>query len=457
MTEKTVSKYLLNLEKHFTSDNSVLVKATKIFHDLDQLEYDLNLLEAEDTTASRSSWWPIVSLIGGNSTAKSKFINNYLGTEQLAATGIQTSAHKFTVLLHNNQPNAVTLPGTALDVDHRYPFYQISQKIEQRQKGEGVRINAHLELKTLHSDRLKGKLFVDAPNMGASQLNPIDSLLTAHIIEHSDLVLVFTDVFDTLTPLVNELIQLIIAHQDTNKFVFVVEQAAGFTTPANSQDLIAAAQRRLFDLGINEGQFIGFSSQATVADFAEIEQRMENVGHDRTYRILNTLEKSIHDLEEVAVAEVRKDLIVWKDRCNMSTSIILGFIIFLAILMEINMGLLDILLDPIIGSISIVVLVIVMVPLHLLISRLQARLIISRLAVRQKQLNIAENLANFFEKNLTIGRMLLPVTEPAGWNKKTKNRMAQLLDRTKDLVQSLNDDFGSYDEQSLKDYLDSIK
>jgi hypothetical protein len=68
-----------------------------------------------------------------------------------------------------------------------------------------------------------------------------------------------------------------------------------------------------------------------------------------------------------------------------------------------------------------------------------------------------ENLANLFEKNLTIGRMILPVSEPVGWNKKTKARLAQLLEKTKQLVQSLNDDFGSYDEQSLKDYLDSIQ
>jgi phage-related tail protein len=53
--------------------------------------------------------------------------------------------------------------------------------------------------------------------------------------------------------------------------------------------------------------------------------------------------------------------------------------------------------------------------------------------------------------------MLLPVTEPVGWNKKTRTRLAKLLDEIKELVQSLNDDFGSYDEQSLKDYLDSIK
>jgi hypothetical protein len=92
-----------------------------------------------------------------------------------------------------------------------------------------------------------------------------------------------------------------------------------------------------------------------------------------------------------------------------------------------------------------------------MISRVQAKFIVTKLTTRQKQLGLTENLANLFEKNLTIGRMLLPVNEPAGWNKKNKARLAQLLEKAKDLVQSLNDDFGSYDEQSLKEYLDSIK
>ena len=448
MTDKTISKYLLNLEKHFTNDAPVLLKATKVFHELDQLEFDLGLLEAEETTAARSSWWPIVTLVGGNATAKAKFINNYLGTEQTA--GIQTAGHKFTVLLNNNQPNSVTLPGTALDVDHRYPFYQISQKIEQTQKGEGARINAYLELKTVHNDHLKGKLMIDAPNMSSAQLNPIDLLLTDHSIENSDLVLVFTDVFETITPLVNELILQIIDQQDSNKFVFIVDQVIG----ANSNDLVAATQRKLFDLGINTGQFISLSSSQP--DFTEIEQRMANVVHDRSYRVLSGLEKSIHDLEDVVIAEVRKDIAVWKERSTMSSLIVLGFITFLAILFEIQFGLLEFLLDPIIGPAILIVLVGFMVPLHLMISKLQAKFIITRLAKRQKQLRLTENLANLFEKNLTIGRMLLPIGEPVGWNKKTKARLANILEETKQLVQSLNDDFGSYDEQSLKEYLDSI-
>jgi hypothetical protein len=291
--------------------------------------------------------------------------------------------------------------------------------------------------------------------MSASQLNPVDSLLTKHIIEHSDLVLVFTDVFDTMTPLVNELIQQIEIHQDTNKFVFVIDQPAPFATPASNHDLIAATQRKLSNLGINAGQFIALSSQQT--DFTDINQRMDNVAHDRSYRVLSYLEKSIHDLQDVVISEVRKELLVWKERSNMTTLIILGFIASLAVLLEVEMGLLDFLLDPIIGPIIMISLIAVMLPLHLMISRLQAKFIITRLTARQKELGLMENLANLFEKNLTIGRMILPVSEPVGWNKKTKARLVQLLEKTKQLVQSLNDDFGSYDEQSLKDYLDSIK
>ena len=93
-----------------------------------------------------------------------------------------------------------------------------------------------------------------------------------------------------------------------------------------------------------------------------------------------------------------------------------------------------------------------MVPIHLLISKLQAKLIVSKLNERQKELHLMENLANLFEKNITFSRMLMPISEPAGWNKKIKTRLMQLTEKTKELVQSLNDNFGSYEEQFHTDY-----
>ena len=461
MTEKTASKYLINLEKHFANDNPVLLKSAKVFHDLDQIEYDLGLIEMDETTACKNSWWPIISLIGGNSTAKSRFINSYLGAQQLPS-GIQASSHKFTVLLHNSQTNSTTLPGTALDVDPRYPFYQISRKIEQLQKGEGNRINSYLELKTINSERLKGKLFIDAPNISAVPTNPINSMLTKHIVETSDLVLVFTDVFESASPMIEELIQHISIHQDSNKFVYLIDEPLAALNPSKTNEIITSWQRKLTTMGLHTGQFIIVPNQQnsinplSKVDFSEIDQRMANVAYDRSYRVLDSLEKNIREVENVIIPEVRKGIILWKERVNISSLIVLCFIATLAIFAEIQIGILEFLIDPIIGPILIVIVVAIMVPIHLLISKLQAKLIINKLNEKQKELHLMENLANLFEMNITFTRMLLPITEPAGWNKKIKARLMQLTDKTKELVQSLNDNFGSYNEQIHTDYKEQI-
>ena len=452
MTEKTASKFLVNLEKHFANDNPVLLESAKVFHDLDQIEYDLGLIDIDETTACKNSWWPIISLIGGNSTAKSRFINSYLGAQQLHS-GIQASSHKFTVFLHNSQTNSATLPGTALDVDPRYPFYQISRKIEQLQKGEGDRVNSYLELKTIHSDHLKGKLFIDAPNMTAEPTNPVNSLLTKHIIENADLVFVFTDVFESASPMLDELIQHITTHQDSNRFIYLVDEPLAALNPAKASEIIASWQKKLLAMGLNTGQFIILPNQQhsinplNKIDFSEIDERMANVGYDRSYRILDSLEKSIRDIENVVIPEVKKAIVLWKERVNMTNLVVLSLIAVLAVLAEIQIGILEFLIDPIIGPTVLVILLALMVPVHLLISKLHAKLIVNKLNERQKELHLMENLANLFESNLTFTRMLLPIIEPAGWNKKIKARLTQLTAKTKELVQSLNDNFGSYDEQ----------
>lgn len=460
MTEKTASKYLLNLEKHFAADNPVLLKAAKVFQELDQIEYDLGLIEMDETTASKNSWWPIISLIGGNSTAKSRFINNYLASDNLFS-GIQSSSHKFTVLLHNNQSNPATLPGTALDVDHRFPFYQISRKIEQRQEGEGERINSYLELKTLNSDRLKAKLFIDTPNISAAPTNPVTSLLAKHTIENSDLVLVFTDIFDSTSPLVDEIIESIILHQDSNKFVYLIDRPATMLSSTSNSEIMSSWQRKLAGLGLNTGQFIVLSNQEAglspqnPADFAAIDQRIANVGYDRTYRILNSVEKNIREITNVVMPEVKKAIGQWKDRSAFSSLIVLGFIATIAIFAEIQTGILEFLIDPIIGPAIIVTLLLIMTPLHIIFSKLQAKLIISQLNARQKELHLMENLAGIFEKNLTFRRIMLPISEPVGWNKKTKLRLTQLSNKAKELVQLLNDSFSTYDGQSFTGHSDS--
>jgi hypothetical protein len=436
MAEKIVSKHLINIEKHFSASNPILQQASKTFHKLDQLEFELGLIDNDESTIRKSSWWPIVSLIGGFSIAKSEFINRYLNST------IHSSSHKFTVHQYTPQPTNATLPGSALDADHRLPFYQISHKIEQTSKAEGSKINSYLELKTVNSDKLKGKLFIDTPVLNPSRRNPVMPMLTQHILDMSDLVLVFSDLFDATPDLTKLVVEEIIAEQDTNKFIYIIDHSEISLDTNKTNEIIASWQRRLAELGIHTGQFIVLSNDPS--SITEIDQRLVNIENDRSYRILHSLEKSIRDINDVYIPEVEEQLATWKDRTNMSTLIILGFIITLLLFAEISMGIVQILFDPIIGPIFLLALIVFLVPLHLLMARIHAKFIINSLQERQKKLNLTETLSGLFEQSLTFWRMILPINEPVGKNKKIKQRIKALIEQTKDMVQALNDQFSNF-------------
>ena len=441
MAEKTVSKHLTNLENYFSAANPILKKASESFHQLDQLEYDLGLIDNDETTATKSSWWPIVSLVGGYSTAKSEFINRYLGTS------LHSSNHKFTVHQYTPQATNATLPGTALDADHRLPFYQISQKIQSPESNEETQVNAYLELKTVNSDRLKGKLFVNTPVVNASSDPAIQSILTQHILDMSDLVLVFTDLFEAPAELTEESIKEIVSKQDTNKFIFIIDHSEISLDVNKTNEIVASWQRRLAERGIHTGQFIVLSDTANATNnpaLLEIDQRLANIENDRSYRVLYSLEKSIRDINAIYIPEVEEQLLIWKDRINMSTLIILGFIVTLMLFAEISMGVVQILFDPIIGPIFLLILIAFLIPVHLTMGKIHAKFIIRNLKKRQKKLLLTENLAGLFEKSLTFWRILLPINESIAKNKKTRKKIHSQLENCKDMVQELNDQFSAY-------------
>ena len=453
MTDKTVSKHLINLEKHFALTQPVLQRAAKVFHELDQIEYDLGLIEMDETTARKNSWWPVVSLIGGNSPTKNNFLNHYLGST-FQSPVVHTSTHKFTVLQHTPQLTQVTLPGTALDVDHRLPFYQISDRIELLVKGEGSKINGYLELKTLHSDKLKGKLFIDTPAYTTTYHSPAQMLLTQHVLDISDLVFIFTDLFEAEEPVSDELIKNLVSHQDANKLVYIIDRSDMNLDAVKTNEVINAWQKKLAQLGLDTGDFIVLS-ESDNQDFsgiAEIEQRMANVENDRSYRVLHALEKSIRDVENVIMPTVQTALVQWKERANMTTLIILGFIVSLILFAEISMGVLDLLLDPIFGPLSLLAIAAVIIPFHIFNSKIHAKFIIKQLIKEQKQLNLVENFDGLFEKSLSFWRTLLPITDPVGSNRKTRAKLAQLIEKNKELIQSLNDGFSYIESEESSFY-----
>lgn len=442
MAEKTVSKHLVNLEKQFAGNDPVLQRAIRVFQELDQFEYELDLLDADETTARTHSWWPTISTLGGYSPAKSEFVNRFLGST------LHTTRHKFTVLQYTPQPAGATLPGTALDADHRLPFYQISREIEQTSPGEGNKLNSYLELVTVHSNLLKNKLIIDTPVLNPGTENPVNTLLRQHVIAISDLVLVFTDLFEADPEFNRDAIAGIAKHQDSNKFLFVIDHSEINVDAAKTQEIVAAWQRRLAEFGIFTGQCIVLSQNG---DISPIEQRIHNLNNDRSYRVLGALENSIRAIDDTILPEVETALATWKERSNATTLIILSFIIMLILFAEIAVGILDLFFDPILGPVILLALAAVLTPLHLLISRVHAKFIVNQLHKRQKQLNLSEDLSGLFEKSLTFWRMLLPITQPVGKNKKNRKKLNQLLEQAKDLVQALNDQF-SHSRSPYQEY-----
>lgn len=452
MADKTVSKHLVNLEKQFAATDPVLQKAVKVFQELDELEFEMALIDPDETTARRSSWWPLISTLGGYSPAKSEFLNRFLGVT------LHTTRHKFTVLQYTPQTTSATLPGTALDADHRLPFYQISREIEQTSPGEGSKVNSYLELVTVNSNKIKNKLIIDTPVLNPAAENAVNALLRQHVTAISDLVLVFTDLFETDPEFNRDAIASILKYQDTNKFLFVIDHSELNLDPNKAQEIIASWQRRLAEFGIFTGHYVVLSQNS---DNTEIEQRVNNLNNDRSYRVLESLENSIRAVDDVVMEEVESAITLWKERCNATTLIILSFIIMLILFAEIAVGILDLFFDPIIGPLIILALIAFLTPIHMLVSRVHAKFIINQLHKRQKRLNLSEDLSGLFEKSLSFWRVLLPITQPVGKTKKNRKKLNHLLEQTKDLVQALNDQYSrsqfqeypsTYEPQTGDDY-----
>ena len=164
--ETQIEKRLRTLETHLEKENPVLLQVVKSFRELDTVARRLGLLNNEQSFSTRVPWWPVVAVLGTFSAGKSSFINQYLGSK-LQTTGNQAVDDRFSVVCFSGNDQTRVLPGVALDADPRFPFYRISQEIEEVSEGEGRRIDAYLQLKTCPSEKLKGKILIDSPGFDA--------------------------------------------------------------------------------------------------------------------------------------------------------------------------------------------------------------------------------------------------------------------------------------------------
>lgn len=468
---ETIKQRLRSLEQHLKEENPILVAAVDSFRKLDRVGYATGLLKPRQSFATQISWWPLVSVLGTFSAGKSTFINHYLG-RRLQETGNQAVDDKFTVICFGREPEARVLPGLALDADPRFPFYSIADELEKVAPGEGVRVDAYLQLKTCPSDRLRGKILIDSPGFDADAQRSATLRLTNHIIDLSDLVLVMFDarhpepgaMVDTLTHLVRDTI----GRADSSKFMYILNQLDTTAREDNPEDVFGSWHRALAKEGLTAGRFYGiYSPDAAVviadetlrkrfeskrdAELAEIHARIEGIGIERAYRIIGALDQTAREIESHYVPRLQALIDKWRVRVLRLDGLLFGLLAALAVGLSIRAGywqgwrfappwLSSALDNPQYAVPALTLVVAVLISMHFYLRRFVARRM-SREIERGDGTPVERGrLLNAFAKNTRFWRSLFEV-RPVGWGRFNQRRIKQVLSDSDRYVQSLNDRF----------------
>ncbi len=438
MPEKSVSSSLQHIEIQLADKNPALLQAFRLYHELDQVAYDLGLIDIDDSLANKTSWSPVITLIGDPSSGRDEFVNQYLGSHIQDTHSLNA---QFTVLVHREGETSMSLPGTAIDGDPRFPFFHISERLEQLEKGESRNINTYLDLKTNNSPKLKDKTIILAPGFAPNTKPEGVQLLRDHATALSDLVFTFFDAdqpnLENSRPALAHFLKKTTQSHNPGKFIYIINQKAGSTTPIN----LAEWKEQLSMLGLQSGQFFVLKQDAESEGQKAIEHKLANIDIESAYRILHTLEQHIDEFDSVVIHEVKKAINLWKDRSHFTLTIVLSFVALTLVAGEIQMGLVALLLDPFIASIFFFLLIVLLIPLHIYSSKVHAKFISKKLVERQIELGLIENLSALFNKGMTLWRILMPIRQPVGWTKDVQETLAMIKTRARGLVQSLNNGF----------------
>ncbi len=469
---KTIKQRLKSLEQHLKQENPVLVSAVQSYRQLDQVGRALGMLDSDQSFATQISWWPMISVLGTFSAGKSTFINHFLGAA-LQPTGNQAVDDKFTVICIGSEHPSQSLPGVALDADPRFPFYQISNELEKVAKGEGRRVDTYLQLKTCPSEKLRGRIIIDSPGFDADSQRTATLRLTDHIIDLSDLVLVFFDarhpepgaMRDTLAHLVGDTIH----RADATKFVYILNQMDTTAREDNPEAVVGAWQRALAQEGLTAGRFYCIYNPDVAVpieddalrkryeskrdhDLTEIHERIERVGVERAYRIIGALEKMARHIEDKVVPRLREFKSRWRKGVLWGDAVILGGFVFVAAAVTQWLGLRadwrwitpdwwqGSTSDVVLGLLLLLVAAGLLVYLHFKVRRLAAGRVLRQLEARFAPGPERDRLRAAFLHNIRPWRSIFR-TNPVGWGRYTRKRLHKVISEANEYVQILNDRF----------------
>jgi hypothetical protein len=475
MSESTqIEKRLQNLEAHLQLENPILLHVVKSFRKLDKVSRRLGFLDREESYATRVPWWPLIAVLGVYSSGKSTFINHYLGYS-LQRSGNQAVDDKFTVICFTRDNTVRMLPGLALDADPRFPFYQMSRALEEIAPGEGRRIDAYLQLKTCPSERLCGKILIDSPGFDADAQRTATLRLTDHIIDLSDLVLVFFDARHpepgTMQDTLEHLVSRTINRPDSSKFLYVLNQIDTTAREDNPEDIAASWQRALAQKGLTAGRFYRiYNPDAAIpiedenlrarfeakrdADLADIHARMREVEVERAYRVVAILEQTARDIEEKIVPKLQEFLARWRRRVLWTDGMLFGTVVLAVLAVTLWTGQWngrsfshpfweEIFAQPVLRLIMLAAVLGLAGYAHFTLRKRAAKQVLAKLSQETTLLPDMEFLGSFaqaFHKNTRWWRSIF-LKQPTGWGQRTQRTLKEVLTEANAYVQELNNAF----------------
>lgn len=458
--KKSLVNRIDSLKQHLERENPLLVEVVGYFQQLDKVGYQLGILDNDESFANRISWWPLVSVLGTFSAGKSSFINTFLG-HKLQQTGNQAVDDKFTVMTYSADSEIRTLPGLALDADPRFPFYQISEEIEKVSKGDGARIDTYLQLKTCNTEKIRGKILIDSPGFDADAQRSAILKISDHIIDLSDLVIVFFDarhpepgaMQDTLQHLVKNTIE----RNDANKFVFVLNQIDTTAQDDNLEEVVAAWQKAIAQTGMTAGTFYCIYNDKVAVEIAdstvkeryqkrrerdmvELESRIGKVGVERIYRIIGSLENVSNQVEQQWMPRINMFYQQFRKRVLLTDLVLLGLAAAGAFAASTTVGGIAGLVDNLSGywvwQLGALVVVMALVWLHFRARKFHANSILKRMKRSLENLCVIKG----FRKNTHFTHSVL-TKGLIGWGKGSRKKLAVIREAADGFVQNLNDRF----------------
>ena len=221
-------------------------------------------------------------------------------------------------------------------------------------------MDAYLQLKTCPSEIARGRIFIDSPGFDADEQRTAVLRITDHIVDLSDIVLVFFDArhpeSGSMRDTLEHLVEKTVKRSDTNKFLYVLNHLDATAQDDNAEQVVAAWQRGLAQKGLTAGRFYHIYSRSAATpiadpqvraryeamretDYTEIDTRIQQIRVGQAYRIVGALERSATELEQHVIPQLRGLLHNWRTQVLRRDGLLFGAgIVVIGLLSWIGLG-----------------------------------------------------------------------------------------------------------------------